>query len=64
MKVQSVASLYLVIAVLLVMAVVTEVFVDDVARPRTVFGYLLISTLVSGIVTTVVLEKLDAHVLV
>lgn len=63
MRVQSYATLYLVVAILFVVAVATEAFVDDVMRPTTVFGFLAISTLLSGLTTTVITEKLGAQIL-
>lgn len=63
MRVQSFATLYLVMAILFVVAVATEAFVDDVMRPSTVFGFLAISTLISGLTTTIVTEKLNAQIL-
>ena len=63
MRVRSVATLYLVLAILFAMAVATEAFVEDIVRPPTLFGYLIISTLVGGLITTVISEKLDAKIL-
>ena len=64
MSIGSLAAFFLVFAILLVMAIVAEVFTDEIAKPKTLFGYLAISTLVSGITTTIVTEKLGARVLV
>jgi hypothetical protein len=63
MRVRSVATLYLVFAILFVVAVATEIFVQDTVRPAGLFGYLAISTLISGAITTAITERLDAHIL-
>ena len=63
MHVQSVASLFIVTAVLFIFAVASEVFVDDVMKPRTIFGYLVITTLITGIIASVVVEKINAKIL-
>ena len=63
MRVRSVATLYLVFAILFVVAVATEIFVEDTLRPVGLFAYLAISTLVSGAITTVVTERLDTQIL-
>ena len=63
MLVKSVASLFIVTAILFVFAVGSEIFIDDFMKPRTLFGYLIVSTLITGIVASVVIEKIDAKIL-
>jgi hypothetical protein len=63
MRVQSLTALTIVLSILLVMATATEVFVDDHIEPDSAFTYLLVTTLISGTITTILLEKVDARVL-
>lgn len=63
MSVEAVASLFIIIAVLFIMAVAAEVFVDTVMRPRSLFVTLLASTVVTGIITTITFEKINTRVL-
>jgi hypothetical protein len=54
MRVRTVSALFLVMALYYVLAVASEVFVDDFVKPRSLFSYLLVSTILSGIVALVV----------
>lgn len=49
MRLRSLSALLLVVAVCFVLAVAAEVFVDDFVRPRSLFAYLLASTLVTAL---------------
>lgn len=48
----TVRILLLTLAVVFIMAVATEVFVDDFVRPRSLFAYLLVSSLITCIAAT------------
>ena len=63
MRVQSLASLFVVVAILFIMAVAAEVFVDGFMKPSSLFGYLIITTLVAGVLASVIVEKINAKVL-
>ena len=63
MRVQSLASLFIVIAILFVMAVAAEVFIDDFMKPSSLFGYLTISTLITGVLATAIVEKINVKIL-
>jgi hypothetical protein len=63
MKVQSVAALVTVMAILFIMAVASEVFIDDFLEPSSMFGYLILTTLISGLTASVVVEKINAKIL-
>lgn len=63
MKTKTLATLCIVMAILLVIAVTTELFIDDYMRPSTLFASIVVSTLVSGVVSTIVVEKLNAAIL-
>lgn len=60
---RSAAALLLVTAILFVIAVATEIFIEDVLRPRTYFGYLLGTTALTGVVASLVIEKSGAKML-
>jgi hypothetical protein len=49
MRVRTFSVLFVVVAIYYIMAVAAEVFVDDFVKPQSLFTYLLISTLVTGI---------------
>lgn len=63
MRARAASSLLIVMAILIIMAVVSEVFVDDFLRPSSLFGYLLVSTMATGILATAIVEKIDARIL-
>jgi hypothetical protein len=49
MEVRTISVLMLVIAVYYIMAVATEIFVDDIIKPHSIFWYLLISTIITTV---------------
>lgn len=49
MNVRATSVLLLVIAVYYIMAVATEIFIDDVIKPKTLFWYLLFSTIITTV---------------
>jgi hypothetical protein len=49
-------------AILLIIAIGMEVFLADVIKPKTRFGYIVIGTFASGIISTILVEKLDAKI--
>jgi high-affinity K+ transport system ATPase subunit B len=51
MRVRTFSVLFVVMAIYFVIAVAAEVFIDDYVKPQSVFAYLLVSTLVTGIAT-------------
>lgn len=59
----SVAALLLIIAILFIVAVAARVIADDTIRPASTFAYLLVSTALTGTLTTVLIEKVNARVL-
>jgi hypothetical protein len=63
MRVKSLATLLIVIAILLIMAVTSEVFVNDVMHTNSLFGYLVVSVLIGGLVTTAIFEKMNTKIL-
>jgi hypothetical protein len=48
MRVRTFAVLLIVMAIYFIMAVASEVFVDDFIKPQSLFTYLLISTLITS----------------
>jgi antibiotic biosynthesis monooxygenase (ABM) superfamily enzyme len=63
MQPQPISTLLIVTAILFVAAVASEVFVDAYMRPSSLFGYLLITTLISGYLSTFATEKINARIL-
>ena len=63
MRARSLASLFITVAILFVMAVAAEVFVDDFMKPSSLFGYLLVTTLITGVLTTMIFEKINTKIL-
>jgi len=63
MNADALSALLVIVAILFVMAVSSEILVGDELRDRNLFGYLFVSTLVFGVVTTLLIEKIDARIL-
>ncbi len=59
MRPRSVAAILIVTAVLFVMAVASEVFIVDLLHPTSLFGYLILTTLGSGLMASIVLERFN-----
>jgi hypothetical protein len=49
MRVRTISVLFIVTAIYFIMAVAAEVFIDDFIRPQSLFAYLLVSTLITGV---------------
>ena len=54
----------LVTAILFIIAMAAQIVIDDNVHPRSVFMYLIWSTLLSGVISTVIDEKINARILV
>ena len=52
-------SLIIVISILFIITIATEIFLEDDLKPQSLFAYLLLNTLISGIISSVILEKLN-----
>jgi hypothetical protein len=63
MRVRSAATLYLVVAILFIIAVATEVFIVDLMHPMSTFSYFVLTTLLSGVLASIVVERIDAKLL-
>ena len=48
MRIRTVAVLYLIMAIYFIMTIAAEVFIDDFVRPSTMFGSLLLGTLITS----------------
>jgi hypothetical protein len=48
MRVRTFSVLFIVMAIYYITSVTSEVFVDDLIRPQSLFAYLLISTFLTG----------------
>lgn len=49
MRVRTFSVLFIVMAIYYIMTVAAEVFIDDFVKPQSLFTYLIISTLITGI---------------
>ena len=56
------AVVFLTIAVLFIVAVAAEVFIADQLRPRTEFGYILLTVLLAGLSGGALLELMGARI--
>jgi hypothetical protein len=63
MRAGTLGALFVVTALLLIVAAAGEIVIDDLVRPRSLFAYLLITTVTSGILGSVILEVADAKIL-
>ena len=64
MRVRGLATFFLVMTILLVMAVASEVYVQKYAKPRSLFGALALTTLIGGTISVIILENLGAKVFI
>ena len=55
-------SFIIVISILFIISIATEIFLEDDLKPKSLFGYLLLNTLISGIISSVILEKLNVTI--
>ena len=60
MKYKSVYSLAIILSILLIIAIALEIFLADIIRPTSLFGYIFLGTVISGVTSTFILESLDA----
>jgi len=54
MRLQTFSVLYLLMALYLIIAVAAQVFIDQYVVPKSAFTYLVISTLLTGIVSLMI----------
>jgi hypothetical protein len=54
MKIRTITVLMLVMAIYFIMAISTEIIIDDFIKPHSVFTYLLITTLITGLAATII----------
>jgi len=57
----NIQSLIIVICILFIISVITEIIIDDNIHPHSVFLYLFISTILSGITTAFIIEGINIH---
>lgn len=56
MRVPSATALMIITAICFIVAVAAEVFIDDYIRPSSMFGYILVSTVLTGFATMAVVN--------
>jgi hypothetical protein len=49
MRVRTFSVLFLLMAIFYIMSVAAEVFIDDFVRPRSLFAYLVLGSLITGV---------------
>jgi len=52
----------LILAIVFIISLASEVFIDDLVRPQSAFGYLLISSVFTGILATILVETIDVQI--
>lgn len=62
MRVRTLSALFVVVAILFIFAVGSKVFVDGFMEPQTLFGYLVFSTLTTGVLASVVVESINSRI--
>ena len=55
-------SIAIIISILFIITIAVEIFLEDDFKPKSLFGYLLLNTVLSGIISTVILEQLDTGI--
>lgn len=55
-------SIGIIISILFIITIAIEIFLEDDFKPKSLFGYLLLNTVLSGIISTIILEKLDTKI--
>ncbi len=52
-------SVIIIISILFIITIAVEIFLEDDFKPKSLFGYLLLNTFISGIVSSLILEKVN-----
>lgn len=55
-------SVVIIISILFIITIAVEIFLEDDFKPKSLFGYLLLNTLLSGIISTIILERLNTKI--
>jgi hypothetical protein len=55
-------SVVIIISILFIITIAVEIFLEDDFKPKSLFGYLLLNTILSGIISTVILERLNTKI--
>ena len=63
MQTRSLSSLFIILAILFIMAIAAHIYVDEFMGVSAVFVNLLLVTIVTGIMTTAIIEKIDLRIL-
>ena len=56
-------SFIIVISILFIIAIATEIFLKDDLKPQSLFAYILLNTLISGLISSIILEKLNITII-
>ena len=62
-RLKTVTALYLVVAILFILAVATQVFVTEFLDPSSLFQYTVFMTIISGIISSIIIEQMDVKIL-
>ena len=55
-------SVVIIISILFIITIAVEIFLEDDFKPKSLFGYILLNTLLSGIISTIILERLNTKI--
>lgn len=55
-------SVVIIISILFIITIAVEIFLEDDFKPKSLFGYLLLNTVLSGIISTIILERLNTKI--
>ena len=61
MRVRTLAALYIIMAILFIMAVAAQVYTTDVMKPTSVFRYLIVTTLITGIFASGLIKRMNVE---
>jgi len=63
MEYKSAATIMILLAILVIIAIAGRVFEAHYFRTRSIFATILFTALVSGLVSSIIVEKIDAKIL-
>jgi len=62
-RLKSLIAILLVVSILFIFAVATQVFMGDFIQTNSLFVYMLFSSVVTGLISSILIEKIDVKIL-
>ena len=59
----NIAAIFIVMAIMFIMAVASKILINNFLQPASLFGRLLLTALIGGMIGSVLVEKVDANML-